>query len=128
MEALFCPEVEHWLVCLQVSSTTALTDSGFPASCCAGDVGRCEVSDCTITSNKLNGILVKDGAELTVSASDVCANGGYGVQLSDCTAVLQLNTIARNRQGSVAAELGTVTFDEKQLRAENMLSDELVLL
>lgn len=86
------------------------------------------MSDCSITSNKLNGILVKDGAELTVSASDVSANGGYGVQLSDCTAVLQHNTVARNRQGSVAAQLGTVTFDEEQLRAENKLSDELLLL
>jgi hypothetical protein len=86
------------------------------------------VSDCSITSNKLNGVLVKDGANLTVSASDISANGGYGVQLSDCTATLQQNSVARNRQGSVAAELGTVTVDEKQLEAENKLSDGLVLL
>lgn len=109
---MFCPEDEHWLVGLQVSNTTALPDRSIPASRCAGDVGRCEVSNCSITSNKLNGILVKDGADLIVSASDVSANGGYGVQLFDCTAVLQQNTVARNRRGSVAAELGTVTVDE----------------
>jgi hypothetical protein len=84
--------------------------------------------DCSISSNKLNGILAKDEGELTVRKSQIAGNGGYGVQLSYCTAGLQQNTISRNKQGSVAVELGTVTLDEEQLQQENSLSDEVVLL
>jgi hypothetical protein len=96
--------------------------------CSAGDPGRCDIANCSISSNKLNGILAKDGAELTVTGSQIAGNGAYGVQLSYCTAGLQQNTISRNKQGSVAVELGTVTIDEEQLQRDNTLSDGVVLL
>jgi hypothetical protein len=94
----------------------------------AGAPGRCEVSDCIVTSNKLNGILAKDGAEVVVSSSQLADNGQYGVQLSYCTADLKGNQVSRNKQGSVAVEIGTVTVDEEQIGASNMLSEPLTLL
>jgi hypothetical protein len=100
--------------------------------CCwllgAGAAGRCEVSDCTITSNKLNGILAKDGAEVVVNSSQFTDNGQYGVQLSYCSAELKGNQVSRNKQGSVAVEIGTVTVDEEQVGAGNTLSEPVTLL
>lgn len=99
------------------------------ARCCAaGAPGRCEVSDCSITGNRLDGILARDGAEVLVRSSQLTNNGGYGVQLSYCSADLAGNQVTRNKQGSVAVEIGTVTVDEEQVGAANTLSEPLVLL
>jgi hypothetical protein len=35
----------------------------------------------SIVSNKLNGVLARDGAELDMTSCTVQGNGGYGVQL-----------------------------------------------
>lgn len=84
--------------------------------------------DCSISSNKLCGILAKDGAELTARRTQITGNGSYGVQLAYCTADLQENTVRRNKLGSVAVQLGTATVDEGQLQAQNDLSEEVLLL
>jgi hypothetical protein len=96
--------------------------------CAAGVAGHCDVLDCNISNNKLCGILAKDGAELTARRTQVTGNGSYGVQLAYCTADLQENTVRKNKLGSVAVELGTVTVDEGQLQGQNDLSEEVLLL
>jgi hypothetical protein len=47
----------------------------------AGGVGKCIMQRSSIVSNKLNGVLARDGAELEMTSCTVQGNGGYGVQL-----------------------------------------------
>lgn len=96
--------------------------------CGAGGTGRCEVSDCSITRNKLNGVLVKDGGELVADNNDITGNGSHGIQLSYCSADLHQNRLSGNKQGSVALELGTVSADAQEIQEQNSLSEDVVLL
>lgn len=86
------------------------------------------MADCTITNNKLNGVLVKDGAELIASSNTIQGNEGYGLQLSYCAAELHGNTITKNKLGSIAVELGTVTVEIEQLQKENTMTEKVTLL
>jgi len=71
-----------------------------------GSACSATVEDCTVTDNKGDGILVRDGANATVSNCTLRGNGGYGLHLVDGSARLASSSVAGNRSGSVAAELG----------------------
>lgn len=86
------------------------------------------MTDCLITGNKLNGVLVKDGAELVARSNSIEDNGGYGVQLSDCSAKVQGNTVRKNKLGSIAVDVSTVTADLQQLEGGNSLADSRLVL
>jgi hypothetical protein len=51
------------------------------AAAAAGGLGRCQLQRCSISGNKLNGVLARDGAELDMAGCSIQGNGGYGVQL-----------------------------------------------
>lgn len=45
------------------------------------DTGGGSVQDCSISANRLNGILVRDGADPLVSGNEVRHNGSSGISL-----------------------------------------------
>jgi hypothetical protein len=90
-----------------------------------GSPGRCVVQNCSITHNKLDGCLAKDGGELVLRDSTLQDNGGFGAQLRDCTAELTRNTFKGNRSGSVALDLSSVeAADAQHIERDNTLQPE----
>ncbi|WIA41027.1 hypothetical protein OEZ86_004665 [Tetradesmus obliquus] len=93
-----------------------------------GGIGRAKLFCSNISSNKLNGVLARDGAELDMDGCSVQGNGSYGVQLQDCAAVLSGNSLSGNRSGPAAVQLETIEADLQQLQQDNKLDGELQLL
>jgi hypothetical protein len=60
------------------------------AAAAVGGVGKCTLQRSSIISNKLNGVLARDGAELNMTGCSVQGNGGYGVQLQVRPYVIQI--------------------------------------
>ena len=63
------------------------------------------IRDCLIENNKLNGLLLRDGASPVVEASRFVGNGQFGAALIDCRGRLREdNTFKGNAKGAVSGE------------------------
>ncbi len=47
----------------------------------AGDGARLVIEDCSVSGNKLNGVLVRDGAAPLLLRNSIVGNGAFGVVL-----------------------------------------------
>ncbi|KAI8471833.1 MAG: hypothetical protein J3K34DRAFT_415855 [Monoraphidium minutum] len=87
-----------------------------------GAPGRCLVMGCTIRSNRLSGVFVRDGGSAVLRDNAVLDNGEYGVALLDgCTARLFDNKVAGNGTGSVQVDVGSVAVDVGEVNGKNSL-------
>eukprot|EP00747_Dinoflagellata_sp_TGD_P189370 gnl/TRDRNA2_/TRDRNA2_49635_c0_seq1.p1 gnl/TRDRNA2_/TRDRNA2_49635_c0~~gnl/TRDRNA2_/TRDRNA2_49635_c0_seq1.p1 ORF type:complete len:395 (-),score=65.09 gnl/TRDRNA2_/TRDRNA2_49635_c0_seq1:25-1209(-) len=83
-----------------------------------GGEGQVLLEDCRIDRNRLDGVLVRDGASPVLRRNEVVDNGGYGMTLSDCAASLERNTLKANKKGSLLFEQGadqTSSVDESNV-------------
>ena len=73
----------------------------------SGSTGR--VERCVLQNNKLNGLLVRDGASPTIKDNLLKGNGQYGAALIDCRgAMLDDNDVLRNGKGAVSGKCDEV--------------------
>jgi hypothetical protein len=87
------------------------------------------MSGCSISDNKLNGVLARGGADVALTDSRVQRNGGFGVQLSDCSAAVSGCCVNGNAAGSVAIDTVTVSgVDADTLQLDNELQAPVQLL
>ena len=60
---------------------------------------------CELAKNKLNGVLLRDGASPAIEGSRLVNNGAYGASLIDCRGSLAAgNEIRGNGKGGVSGE------------------------
>ena len=60
---------------------------------------------CKLAKNKLNGVLLRDGASPAIEGSRLVNNGAYGASLIDCRGSLAAgNEIRGNGKGGVSGE------------------------
>eukprot|EP00775_Hariotina_reticulata_P009273 gene9273-9438_t len=76
-----------------------------------GGGGSAVLEQSVIDDNKLNGVLVRDGGQLKLRNCQVVNNGGYGMQLQDCTASLHDNILTGNRLGSFTVDAASELTD-----------------
>lgn len=93
-----------------------------------GRPGRVLLEQCSISSNKADGVLVRQGARPILKECTIILNKGYGMQLQDCTAVLKDNLMQANGRGSIAIDEETVPLLPSKLLADNQLDTAPVLL
>eukprot|EP00879_Flechtneria_rotunda_P013580 GHRR01014185.1.p1 GENE.GHRR01014185.1~~GHRR01014185.1.p1 ORF type:complete len:165 (+),score=64.81 GHRR01014185.1:709-1203(+) len=94
-----------------------------------GVLGKCQLQDCCITTNKFNGVLAKDGVQLKLQRCQVQANGGYGLYLQDGTVTAVDSSFLSNGLGPVAMRLDSDSIESiQQLQQENKLNGEVKLL
>ncbi|KAI3436204.1 hypothetical protein D9Q98_002258 [Chlorella vulgaris] len=76
---------------------------------------------CTLSDNRLSGLLVRDGATPAVTNCAMSGNGEWGMQLQDAGGTYTGNEIAANSKGSVAYALLFDDVDTAQLVMQNTL-------
>jgi hypothetical protein len=76
---------------------------------------------CTLSDNRLSGLLVRDGATPAVTNCAMSGNGEWGMQLQDAGGTYTGNEIAANSKGSVAYALLFDEVDTAQLVMQNTL-------
>lgn len=76
---------------------------------------------CSLTGNRLSGLLVRDGATPTVTRCLLVGNGEWGLQLQDAGGAYTGNDIAANSKGSVAYSLLYDEVDTAQMVLQNKL-------
>ena len=76
---------------------------------------------CSLSSNRLGGLLVRDGAAPTVTRCVLRGNGEWGVRLQDAGGAYDGNEIAANAKGSLAYTLLDPELDTAQLIILNTL-------
>ena len=69
-----------------------------------GSTARGSVQGSVAEKNKLNGLLLRDGASPSIANNTLRSNGRYGAELFDCRATLGPNYVAQNGKGSVKGE------------------------
>jgi len=70
-----------------------------------GPTARGAVRGCELAKNKLNGVLLRDGASPAIEGSRLVNNGAYGASLIDCRGSLAAgNEIRGNGKGGVSGE------------------------
>lgn len=76
-----------------------------------GPTARGAMRDCLVERNKLNGVLLRDGAYPTLERNQWVANGQFGLKLVNCRSrQYDANVASKNGKGSVDGECDD--FDE----------------
>lgn len=76
---------------------------------------------CSLQDNKLDGLLVRDGATPSVAGCAVSGNGGWGMLLKDAGGSYSGNTVTANSKGSVGYALLYPEVDTARMVVENKL-------
>lgn len=91
-----------------------------------GDGCAAELQGCSLVGNRLNGLLVRDGAQPAVVECTLSSNGEWGLRLQDAGGSYLGNTIAANARGSVAYSLLFDEVDTARMVVENKLDRPVV--
>ena len=86
-----------------------------------GDGCSAELDQCTLSANRMSGLLVRDGATPAVARCSLSGNGEWGLRLQDAGGSYEGNEIVANSKGSVAYGLLYEEVDTVQLVMHNTL-------
>ncbi|GAX77894.1 hypothetical protein CEUSTIGMA_g5336.t1 [Chlamydomonas eustigma] len=87
-----------------------------------------QIIECDIYKNKQSGLLIRTGAEPTVSACHIHQNGGFGILLQDSLSKLEGNMIENNAQGALksTSSAGLDLIDLNLISSQNTVKGRIV--
>ena len=93
-----------------------------------GEGCQAALDQCTLSDNRLSGLLVRDGATPAVTNCVMSGNGEWGFQMQDAGGSYTGNKVTANAKGSVGYALLYDEVDTAQMMMQNKLDRRVLPL